>query len=116
MAPSKLRPPPVTYGPLRLYPARWEAQLDGEVLALTPTEFSILYVLASSPDSAVTHDKLVRHCIIKGRGARTVAVHIYGLRRKLGKHRRLVVKVFGVGYRIASLGTRPTRRGVRRRG
>jgi len=102
--------------PGRMFPGRWEAPLDGRPLRLTPTEFSILYLLAGSRDAAVTYDELFNACVLGSRSARTVTVHVRSLRRKPGKHRRLVVKVFGVGYRIACLGTGPTRRGVRRRG
>ena len=115
MARSTTVLPPVTHGPIRLVPARWEAFLEGRPVALTPTEFSILYLLASTPDAALTYEQLRRTCMVRGKDPRAITAHVYALRRKLGRHGGLVAKVFGVGYKIAELEAKPPRQRVPRR-
>lgn len=89
-------------GPLTIYPARREALIDGEALSFTPTEFDILYKLASSPERAISRRELLDR---GGEGDdaavdRTVDVHILAIRRKLREHAWLVSTVWGVGYRL----------------
>ncbi|MDJ0522722.1 MAG: response regulator transcription factor, partial [Planctomycetota bacterium] len=91
-------------GPLTVYPARREALIDGEPLSFTPTEFDILYKLASNPERAISRRELLDR---GGEGDdaavdRTVDVHILAIRRKLGEHAWLVSTVWGVGYRLGT--------------
>lgn len=91
----------INAGPLTIYPARREAQIDGEALSFTPTEFDILYKLASAPERAISR----RELLDRGDGDdaavdRTVDVHILSIRRKLREHSWLVSTVWGVGYRL----------------
>ncbi len=92
----------ITHGPLQLDPARREAVVDDRDIRLTPTEFDLLYKLASTPDKALTR----RELLDRGSGAsaieRTVDVHVLSIRRKLGRHDGLVETVFGVGYRVGT--------------
>ena len=90
----------VEHPPLRIDPGRREAELAGEALNLTPTEFDILYRIASNPDRAMAR----RDLLDRGGGAaavdRTVDVHVLSIRRKLGEHQWLIATVWGVGYRL----------------
>jgi len=82
-----------------------QVYIAGRPLALTPTEFSLLQVLAEQPGRALSRSQLIE----KGLGydyeglERTVDSHIKNLRRKLeeaGAAPDLVETVFGVGYRL----------------
>jgi DNA-binding response OmpR family regulator len=79
--------------------------VNGELVKLTPTEFSLLRALAENPGHALTRLELIE----TGLGysyeglERTVDSHIKNLRRKLdnaGATPDLVETVFGVGYRL----------------
>ncbi len=90
---------------LVIHPGRREALVDGEPVNLTPTEFDILYKLATNRDRALSRRELLDRGGADGEGVdRTVDVHVLSIRRKLGKHAWLVSTVWGVGYR---LGTAP---------
>jgi len=89
-------------GPLILNPGRREASLEGQPLALTPTEFDILHNLAVNSDRALERHELLDRGDIPSAVDRTVDVHILAIRRKLGRHDWLVETVFGVGYRIGA--------------
>ncbi len=91
-------------GPLTVFPARREARIDGKPISLTPTEFDILYKLASNPERAISRRELLDRGT-EGDDAtvdRTVDVHILAIRRKLGGHSWLVSTVWGVGYRLGA--------------
>ena len=47
--------PPVQYGAILINPATNEAFLDNRPLALTPTEFRVLYLLVRNKGGVVTH-------------------------------------------------------------
>ena len=90
---------------LMMHPGRREALVDGRPLNLTPTEFDILYTLASNPDRALRRRELLDRGEKDEEGVdRTVDVHVLSVRRKLGSKSWLVSTVWGVGYR---LGTQP---------
>jgi two-component system alkaline phosphatase synthesis response regulator PhoP len=83
------------------------AEVDGQPLHLTPTEFVILRALAENPDRALTRQELIEKGLGRSYGGleRTVDSHIKNLRQKLGEAgetAHLVETVFGVGYRLAS--------------
>jgi two-component system phosphate regulon response regulator PhoB len=91
-------------GPLTIYPARREARVEGRPVNLTPTEFDIVFKLASNPERAITRRELLDRGT-EGDDAtvdRTVDVHILSIRRKLGKFAWLIATVWGVGYRLGS--------------
>ncbi len=84
-----------------------QAEVAGQPLKLTPTEFNLLQALAEQPGHALTRLELIE----KGLGysyeglERTVDSHIKNLRRKLdavGARPDLIETVFGVGYRLAA--------------
>ncbi|MDO8363979.1 MAG: response regulator transcription factor [Actinomycetota bacterium] len=84
---------------------RHEATVAGAVVELTPTEWSLLTVLASSPGRVFSRSELVNR--VRGYEfdgyERTVDSHIKNLRRKieLDPHDPTVVEtVLGAGYRL----------------
>lgn len=91
-------------GPLVLEPDAHRAEVHGEPLHLTPTEFGLLLALAEQPGHALTRLELIE----QGLGysyeglERTVDSHIKNLRRKLDEFgvTELIETVFGVGYRL----------------
>jgi DNA-binding response OmpR family regulator len=91
-------------GPLTVFPARREAKVEGKPISLTPTEFDIVYKLASNPERAISRRELLDRGS-EGDDAtvdRTVDVHILSIRRKFGSHAWLISTVWGVGYRLGA--------------
>jgi DNA-binding response OmpR family regulator len=82
-----------------------EVRAGGRVVALTPKEFDLLYMMASSPRSVFTRSDLLAELwdLAFAGDPSTVTVHIRRLREKIerdpSKPRRLVT-VWGVGYRF----------------
>ncbi len=77
-------------------------QADGRPLALTPTEFRLLWTLARQPGRAFSRGDLLDACRGEDANAleRTIDVHIRSLRQKLGERQTLIETVRGVGYRF----------------
>ncbi len=79
-----------------------ELCIDGRTISLTPTEFSLLQILARRPGEAVARDVLVRH--VWGSGARAndrLNLYIWNLRQKIEddpNHPRWIVTRRGKGY------------------
>ena len=79
---------------------------DGVELELTPTEFSLLAVMAAQPGRAFTRLQLLeatQGSAFEGY-ERTIDAHIKNLRSKIEydpKNLRYIETVFGVGYRFA---------------
>jgi DNA-binding response OmpR family regulator len=72
------------------------------LVELTRVEFDLLAALARRPGSAITRVWLVENVLDPAReGAdRTLDVHIFRLRRKLGLRGQRIKTVWGVGYRL----------------
>ena len=92
-------------GQLVIDETRHEASVAGVVVELTPTEWSLLTVLASSPGRVFSRSELVNR--VRGYEfdgyERTVDSHIKNLRRKIERdpHDPTVVEtVLGAGYRL----------------
>lgn len=105
-------------GDLILDRSQYTAELDGEAIPLTPTEFELLYTLASQPGRIFSRSQL----LMATRGVsfesyeRAIDSHIRNLRRKLldstTRHERIIedndpsrisnwiVTVHGVGYKF----------------
>lgn len=92
-------------GRLVLDHARHEASLDGTPLALTPTEWSLLTALTSTPGRVLSRYELIN----QARGyefsgyERTVDSHVRNLRHKLGDDSAkpaIIETVLGFGYRL----------------
>lgn len=78
------------------------AKAGDQELALTPTEFELLWTLAKKPGRPFRRHELMDVC--RGTDAnaleRTIDVHIRSLRQKLGDYSDVVETVRGVGYRL----------------
>ncbi len=88
---------------LVIHPSRRELTVDGQPVALTFTEFQVLYYLAGRPGWVSTRGQIVD--AVRGEGYavtdRSVDVQIVGLRKKLGTSGNLIQTVRGVGYKFA---------------
>jgi two-component system, OmpR family, phosphate regulon response regulator PhoB len=82
-------------------------KVDGSEVALTPTEFRILWVLARQPGRPFTRNELLDSCRGEDANAlaRTIDVHIRSLRQKLRKRANNVETVRGIGYRFRGVAT-----------
>ena len=97
---------------LQLDRGRHRAWIDNQPINLTPTEFRLVWELASRPDIVLSRSDLSRFC--KGSEnsiqTRTVDAHIKSIRRKLTKHSNLIETVHGVGYRFRDTNALPSSR------
>lgn len=83
-------------------PAAARVTVDGEVVAVTPTELRILMMLLRAGARVLTRDDIVAGAFDEDFDGsdRAVDGHIKNLRRKLGHDGQLIETVFGVGYRM----------------
>jgi DNA-binding response OmpR family regulator len=88
----------ITVGDVVIDRAQRRVHRAGEEIHLTPTEFELLIMLASSPKTVQTREHLLAEVWdwVDASGTRTVDSHIKALRRKLGSD--LIRTVHGVGY------------------
>src|SRR3954452_2904036 len=101
---------PVTHAPvldvgaLRLNPATHEAWRDGEALALTAKEFSLLEVLMRHPGQVLSKDVLLDHVWDASSETRSnvVEAQVSALRDKVARpyRQKTIETVRGVGYRL----------------
>lgn len=94
--------PIVLIGDLALDRNKRQVTLGAEPLHLAPREYALLEALINSADQVVPRSQLqaTAYGWQEEVESNALEVHIYNLRRKLGKHRILTVR--GVGYRFAS--------------
>lgn len=89
-------------GRLRIDEQRHVAELDGQQLELTPTEWGLLTTMASVPQRVYSRYELVNR--VRGYEfagyERTIDSHVKNLRRKLGDGGDIIETVLGVGYRL----------------
>jgi DNA-binding response OmpR family regulator len=90
----------VTVGEIEIDPGSRRVRRDGEEVYLTPTEFDLLYALATRPGVVLTRDRLLADVwgYREAFGARTVDSHVRALRRKLGAD--VIRTAQGVGYAL----------------
>lgn len=88
----------ITVGDVSIDRAQRRVHRGEEEIHLTPTEFELLVMLASSPKTVQTRERLLEEVWdwVDASGTRTVDSHIKALRRKLGSD--LIRTVHGVGY------------------
>lgn len=90
-------------GSLVLDSRRHEISKSGQALTITPTEFKLLFTLASSPHRTFTRDELVSKALgyhFEGY-ERSIDAHIKNLRQKIEDEPRrpeYLKTVYGVGY------------------
>ena len=108
LSPQQLAPPPpIVIGDLEINSWGRTVSLRGQSVALTPTEFRLLDVLARSPGRVFTREELLARAFgpdFDGMD-RTIDVHITNLRRKIETNgdQQYIVTVHGVGYRLGDL-------------
>lgn len=90
--------PPMVIGDVTIDRAQRRVHRAGDEVHLTPTEFELLVMLAGSPKTVLTRERLLAEVWdwADASGTRTVDSHIKALRRKLGPD--LIRTVHGVGY------------------
>lgn len=100
-------PPPTALrvGDLTIDVNRYEAMLAGRPLALTRTEFRLLFTLMEQPGRAFQRAELVDRAMGDGfnGSVRTLDSHMRNLRAKIetdSRRPRYIQTVFGVGYRL----------------
>ena len=82
-----------------------ECLKNGKKINLTPTEFSILYLLANNKDKVITTEKLFEEVWKEPyltSSSATIMVHIRHLREKRGENDKIkyINTIWGVGYQI----------------
>jgi two-component system response regulator MtrA len=89
-------------GDLRIDLEQRRVAAAGEPVKLTRVEFDLLAALARRPGAAVSRAWLVQNVLDPERegGERTLDVHVFRLRKKLGPCARRLATVWGVGYRL----------------
>lgn len=107
-APSTEPSAAIRAGDIEIDPAEHEVRVRGSAIALTPTEFRILELLASNPGRTFTRTQLLDK--IKGDELeiydRTLDRHVANLRHKIEAepaNPKYVLTVFGVGYKMAKV-------------
>lgn len=94
--------PVIRHGEMTIKPERFEVTVAGEVIKLSGTEFKLLTLMASKPGRVFTRAQIIaavhgENCAVTDR---SVDVHVFWLRQKLGGPGRLIEAVRGVGYRF----------------
>jgi two-component system phosphate regulon response regulator PhoB len=89
-------------GTIRLDRTAHEAQLGGEPLPLTATEFRLLQLLLERQGRVQSRSQLLTEVwgYAEDVDSRTVDTHVRRLRRKLGDEADRIETVIGVGYRL----------------
>lgn len=99
--------PPIEGGTIQredmtIRPERFEVIVNGKSARLSGTEFRLLHFLARQPGRVFSRDQILK--AIHGESTvvtdRSVDVHIFWLRQKIGVKGRLIEAVRGVGYRF----------------
>jgi DNA-binding response OmpR family regulator len=89
--------------------AAMQVRRSGEEVSLTPSEFRLLRVLASSPGRVFSREELIAHALGQDFAGfdRTVDAHVKNLRQKIEadpRHPRHILTVHGLGYRFQAEG------------
>lgn len=81
--------------------------VDGEALSLTTVEYEILARLVRAAGTVVARDRLIAEVFERDAlpEDRALDVHISHLRKKLGRHKSLIVTVRGVGHMLRAPST-----------
>jgi DNA-binding response OmpR family regulator len=89
-------------GQLRIDYAGFTVTCDGKDVKLTRKEFALLAILSRNQGRVVPRERLLDHVWgLEYYGeARTLDVHMSGLRRKLGDCGDCIETVIGIGYRF----------------
>ncbi len=92
-------------GALAMDALRYEVKKNGVLLNLTPTEFKILFTMASHPERVMTRDVLVEKALgyqFEGY-ERSIDAHIKNIRQKVEDdphNPSFILTIYGVGYKF----------------
>jgi DNA-binding response OmpR family regulator len=93
-------------GQLQIDTQRREITFDGQLIAVTPIEYTILHALAETPATVMTYGTLAQRthaAVLNEREAYgLLRTHVRNLRRKIGH--AYLVSVRGVGYMLDASG------------
>lgn len=84
----------------------YDVKKDGHTVRLTPTEFRVLFTLASYPAKVFTREELVEQALgyqFEGY-ERSIDAHVKNIRQKIehdSKNPRFITTIYGVGYRFS---------------
>ncbi|MEX0941812.1 MAG: response regulator [Pseudomonadales bacterium] len=92
----------ITIKDLVIDASRYDVTVKGELVALTATEFRLLYQLAAQPGRAFSREQLLNRVVGEGVVVvdRNIDVHIRAIRKKLGIYSEKIQTIRGVGYRF----------------
>lgn len=92
----------VQYEGLEINFSSRDVKIDGKKVNLTPKEYDLLFFLAKNKNIALTRNRLLEE--VWGYDFfgddRTIDTHIKMLRNNLGKYRKFVVTLRGMGYKF----------------
>ena len=90
----------ITMGGIELNPAEHRAYIDGKEIALSKTEFSLLYLFMRNPGMVFTKERILELVWddYEDKSENLVEVYINYLRKKLEKKGKLIKTIRGVGY------------------
>jgi two-component system phosphate regulon response regulator PhoB len=100
----------LTVGPLQIHQEEHRVELDGQEVALTPTEFRLLVAIVAARGRVLSRNQLIDQVLGLDTmvSDRSIDVHLAGLRKKLGRAKDYIGTVRGVGYRLSSGGHEQT--------
>ncbi|MEW6109686.1 MAG: response regulator transcription factor [Nitrospirota bacterium] len=84
----------------------YDVELNGQQVNLTPTEFKVLYALASQPGRVLSREEIVNKALgyqFEGY-ERSIDAHIKNIRQKIEKDPKnpyFIQTIYGVGYRFS---------------
>jgi two-component system response regulator RegX3 len=95
-------------GGLELDPARHRVRVDGNEVALTPSEFRLLDLLAGEPERVFSRKEIMQHLWDSSYvgDQRACDIHISNLRRKVEadpSEPERIVTVRGIGYKLVAV-------------
>ena len=100
-AECRRHPRQLRFGPLTIDLAARQVRLGDQAIELAAKEYELLIALASDPHRVFTREELLRNVWGYRTPSRTVDSHAHRLRQRLSAHpQRLVINVWGVGYRF----------------
>jgi two-component system phosphate regulon response regulator PhoB len=90
------------FGDIAIYPRQYRVTVQDKPINVSAAEFGILEVLAKNPGWVFSRAKIADaiHSDDYSVTQRSVDVHIYGLRKKLGPARDCIETVWRAGYRF----------------
>lgn len=94
--------PTLVVGPIEVDLGDPFVKVDGNAVALTPTEYRLMTALAERAGRVMSRSELLQRVwnVQNGAGSRTVDIHVRRLRAKLGDASTLLESVRGFGYRL----------------